>query len=195
MKTSLLLTCLLALVLFQSDSIAQTFLSKRDNATPTNCVVVFPGQSGKQAILRTLDVTGDNADAVVQYAVGVYQTRLSAAEASNSTALNVVATNVVTSAPGLLIIQRSTGVCTAHFYTSVAGGTVNTAAAIGTAASAGDAVWWATHLGTNSVGNATVRRDGSLWVAQQRAPLAVRLYTAAGSAERINNATVEYVPY
>jgi len=184
---------LLALVL-AVDTLGQAFLAKRDNTDATNAVVVFPGQSGKQAVLRTLDVTGDNADVVYQLASGVYVTRLTANEASNSTALDVAATNIVTSGQGLLLIQRSSGVCTAHFYSTCAGGTVNTAAAIGTAATAGDYVWWATHVATNTVGSNTLRRDGSIWAGQVRAPLAVRLYTGAGSAVRINNAVVEYVP-
>ena len=187
-----ILLLLLAIILYMGETLAQSFLAKRDNTTATNAVVVFPGQSGKQAVLRTLDATGDNADAVAQLQSGVYVTRLTAAAGTSGTNLTVTSSsNFGTTYP--IVIQRSDGTCTWHLVYAAGTNAVYTTAAIGTAASSGDYVWYMSHVATNAIASATVRRDGALWAGQVRAPLAVRVYTGSGTAERINNAVVEYV--
>lgn len=174
----------------------QTFLSKRDNAVAKDNRLAFPGKARSQLVLRSYDVTGDNADATLHIASGVTVTRLTGSAATTgatSTNLPVAATNIISAADGLVVVQRADGTSTVHEFHSVGTATITIAAGIGTAAAAGDQVWWCSHVATNVIGNATVRQNGALWAAQLRAPIALRLVSTAGTAERINNAVVEYV--
>ena len=198
MKPNRTLTAIIALIVIAAtlafESLAQSITSKRDNTVATNAVVVFPGIRAKNTVLTYLDATGDNADVAAQYAAGRYMTVLTAGAASTNTTLSIANTNNFGSGQGLVLVQRADGTSTAHFYGSAATGAITISAAIGTAASAGDRVWWAPYVATNAIGNATVRLAGRLWSGPGSAPLGVRVYTSAGSAVRINNATAEYLP-
>jgi hypothetical protein len=198
MKTrSAFLAVLLVLIAASSTpALGQSFLAKRDNATAKDNRLAFPGKARSQIVLRSYDVTGDNADAALHITSGVTMTRLTGSAATTgatSTNLPVAATNIITAGQGLVVVQRADSTSTVHEFYSVGTGTITIAAGIGTAAAAGDQVWWCSHVATNVIGNATVRQNGALWAAQLRAPLALRLVSTSGTAEKINNAVVEYV--
>lgn len=172
---------------------AQAFLAKRDNTTGTNAVVTFHGIKGRQVVLRHLDVTGDHADAVVQFASGRYRTTIPTTQAATNTTVEVASTNNFGSGQGLVLVQRQDNTVTAHHYSSATTGAIVITPALGTAAAGGDEIWWASTVGTNTIAAATVRLDGTVWAAQNGAPMAVRLYTSSGTAEKINSAVAEWV--
>lgn len=177
-------------------ALAAEYLFSRDNTVQTNAVVSFPGAAGKQVVLRSLDVTGDNADAVIQFAGGTVKTSFASDMAIGETNLIVASTNGLGSGQGLLLLHHvSTGTREVLFYYSVGTGSVQTYPGVAEETFENDVLWWCSDVATNAIGSATVRLDGTLFATRVNAPLILRLYTGAGTAERINRAVVEYTRY
>lgn len=159
----------------------QTLIFNAPNATST-----------KQIILKTIDVTGDNADAVLSIYGGTLSTTISGTLGTTITNLTLTSTNGFAT-NDKLVIQRAAGVSTWHYVYSLGSGEFNVYPAVTTACAAGDMVYRMSNVGTHAIGSATVRMTGdALFAAQVRMPLAVSLESTAGTSEYINAATVLY---
>lgn len=171
------------------------YVSKRDNTIAKNSVVIFPGATTKQIVLKSYSVTGDNADTALRIHSGTRLSTVTSNEAAGQTVIGVASTNGFDTVNGAVIIQRPSGLCSVHALDSVNASSVTLSEALpsGYDCAVGDQIWWCGGTSTNVIGAATVRREGdALWGAQVRAPVALHLITSAGAANTINDATVLY---
>lgn len=166
----------------------------------TNNFVIWPATAvypaaAKQVVLTSYNVTGDNADAKLQLLGGSARTVTTASAGASATNITVSSTNTLT-AGDVVVLQRTTGVCTAHFIHAVnASNIVSLLSATGTTAGSGTQVFRMGYTFTNAVGAATVSAHGNLFASPARMPLVLRLYSSAGTNEKINAATAQYVGY
>lgn len=176
---------------------AAEFRSARDNTVATNAVVAFPGQAGRQILLKSFDVVGNNADVKLQILSGTLVTATVGENTGEDNEIGLARTNGFGVGQGVVMVQRRGGTktTTAHFYSSVNGSAVIINGTLGDSVQSGDLVWWASDAFTNAIGSATVRLQGDIWAADPGAPLFLRLFTVAGSSVAINSATVEYTRF
>jgi hypothetical protein len=195
MKKTLTLLATLALALSasaQTLNLTYGYVTKRANGA-TNAEVIFPAGSGSTiARLVSLDVTSDAAGGILKLQGGTYDATISVAALSTATNCAVLGNSYIV-AGDTVVFQKADGtVFSAAVDSTNAVTNINLTAQIGTALAAGDKVYRMGLLATNTIGAATVRKEGpAIFAARLRSPIRLLSYGAT-TATAINSATVAY---
>ena len=162
-------------------------------ASITNAVLVFYPDVGHIPLLQTIDVTGDNSDAVLICSSGVVPYIITTNVLTSATEIGVNTTNGLLVGDFAIIIRADGTGGTFHEITARHASSVTLKYQVGTAATLGDTLWQVGISTTNAVAAATVRLNGpALYAGQIHAPISVRVLSTSGTTEKINQATVFY---
>lgn len=168
------------------------YVTKRANGA-TNAEVIFPAGSGSTiARLVSLDVTSDAAGGILKLQGGTYSATISATAASSATNCSVLGNLYIVAGDTVVFQKADNTVFSAAVDSTNAATNINLTAQLGTALAVGDKVYRMGLLATNTIGNATVRKEGTaIFAAPLRNPLRLLSYGAT-TATAINSATVAY---
>src|SRR5213082_2349342 len=161
LRRALFIGMLLALALpagAQTLNLNYGLVSKRANGA-TNAEVIFPANPNAIIRLLSYDVTGDAAGAILKLQGGTWSTTITTN--ALSTATNVgVALNQYIVAGDTIVFQRADNTVFSALVDTTNVLALTFTNQIGTALSVGDRVYRMGQLATNTIGAATVRKDG-----------------------------------
>jgi hypothetical protein len=167
------------------------YVSKRAGGAVTNTEVIFPQRDNAIIRLTSYDVTGDNAACVLRLQGGTYASTVVSNALSTATNVYLLGNSYIV-AGDIVVFQKATGQPFSATVDLTNSTQLTFAAQLGVALTAGDKVYRMANLATNTVGNATVRKDGpGIFASQVSMPLRLFSYGSA-SATAINSATAAY---
>ena len=172
-------------------AIKEGYITRSATAATNTAEVFFPQNPTKAIRLVHYDVNGDTNTAVLTLYSGTLPVAITGI--ANATNLQCVSNSGVQT-NALVMIQRaddtifSLTVLMTNQLTNII---ITATNAIPLATN--DVLWVATNISTSIIGSNTVRVAGeSLFQAQRRAPLSLRVATSGVNSNRVNNAVVRY---
>jgi len=190
-RTALLMLLALTALTAISAAIKEGYVTRSATAATNTAEVFFPQNPTKAIRLVHYDVNGDTNTAVLTLYSGTQPVTITGI--ANSTNLQCVSNSGVQT-NALVLIQRaddtifSLTVLMTNQLTNII---ITATNAIPLATN--DVLWVATNISTSILGSNTVRVAGeSLFQAQRRAPLSLRVSTSGVNSNRVNNAVAHY---
>ena len=179
-----------AVALFAA-AIKEGYITRSATAATNTAEVFFPQNPIKAIRLVHYDVNGDTNTAVLTLYSGTLPVAITGI--ANATNLQCVS-NAGVQTNALVMIQRaddtifSLTVLMTNQLTNIIITATNSIPL-----ATNDVLWVATNISTSIIGSNTVRVAGeSLFQAQRRAPLSLRVATSGVNSNRVNNAVVRY---
>lgn len=171
------------------------YVSKRAGGAVTNAEVIFPAADQRIIRLTSYDVTGDHANCILRLQGGTYYSLISSNQITTDTNLWLSA-NLYIVTGDTIVVQKTSGASRGQTFSALVDSTnlmkLGFATQLGVAVAAGDKVYRMANLGTNTIGSATVRKDGvAIWASQISTPLRLFSYGST-TATAINSATAHY---